>query len=253
MAAGNAREEAMCQGLCELIERDAWTLAEIGAHLLPWVRHRVADPQTLAAAQDDHQFFACVDLEDHPAIPPFERAGLHPILHDITSDIGIPTVFAAVADEAIPGFPMVHCGLGSHPDARVAAGRALIEAAQSRCVDIQGVREDLEPMDAPPSPLNLHTRRLRSVNRRQWQLGQSKIRRKLSELPSAEFDDVQQDLDYLLARLQSSGIHQVVAVDFTPPDAPFAVVRMIVPALETWSLAHGPLGQRAMEFWRRHG
>jgi ribosomal protein S12 methylthiotransferase accessory factor YcaO len=39
IAAGNVREEAICQGLCELIERDAWTLAEIGAHVLPRVSH----------------------------------------------------------------------------------------------------------------------------------------------------------------------------------------------------------------------
>ena len=252
IAAGNVREEAICQALCELIERDAWTLAEIGAHLLPWVRHRVADRQSLASAADDHDFLPCIDLEGDPAVDLFERAGLHPVLHDITSDLAIPTVLAAVADETLPGFPMVHCGLGTHPDARVAARRALTEAAQSRCVDIQGVREDLEPVDAPPSSLNLHTRRIRSVNRSQWQLGQSRLRRRISDLPSAVYHDVLQDLDHILSRLRACGIGPVIVVDFTPPDAPFAVVRVIVPALETWSITHGPLGARAMEFWRRH-
>lgn len=252
IAAGNVREEAICQGLCELIERDAWTLAEIGAHLLPWVRHRVADPQSLASAADDHEVFPCIDLDSDPAVELFERAGLHPIVHDITSDLAIPTVLAAVADETLPGFPMVHCGLGTHPDAQAAARRALTEAAQSRCVDIQGVREDLEPVDAPPCQLNLHTRRIRSVNRSQWQLGQSRLRRRLADLPSAVYDDVQQDLDHVLSRLQACGIRQVIVVDFPLPDAPFAVVRVIVPALETWSITHGPLGGRAMDFWRRH-
>lgn len=252
LSAGNVREEAIVQALCEVIERDAWTLAEVGAHLLPWVRHRIAAPASLASAEDDYELFPCIDLDDEPALHLFERAGLHPILHDITSDTGIPTVFAAVADETVPGYPMVHCGVGTHPDAQVAARRALTEAAQSRCVDIQGVREDIEPFDAPPTTLNMHTRRVRTVNRRQWHLGESKVRRRLSDLPSVSHDDLQQDLDHILSRLRACDFSQVIVVDFTPPGAPFAVVRVIVPELETWSLTQGPLGRRALEFWRRH-
>lgn len=252
IAAGNVREEAICQALCELIERDAWTLAELGAHLLPWARHRAADPHTLASATDDAEFFPCLDLEGEPALELFRRAGLRPILRDITSDLAVPTVFAAVADETLPGFPMVHCGLGTHPDARVAVRRALTEAAQSRCVDIQGVREDIDPVDAAPSLLNVHTRRIRDVDRRQWHLRESSRRRCLADLPSVSHDDVLDDLHHLLARLQAGGLGKVVVVDFTPPDAPFAVVRVIVPGIETRAVSHGPLGRRAMEFWRRH-
>ncbi|MGC2619305.1 MAG: YcaO-like family protein [Acidobacteriaceae bacterium] len=251
MAAGNIREEAICQGLCEVIERDAWTLAEVGAHLLPWARRRMADAESQEAGADDLEMLACVDVDD-PLVERFERAGLHPVMHDITSDLGIPTVFAAVADEMIPGFPMVHCGLGTHPDAGVAARRALTEAAQSRCVDIQGVREDLTPVDGTASALNLHTRRVSAVNRRQWYLGQSTVRRRITDLPSTVHDDVQEDLDYLLEKLRARGVEQVIVIDFTGPDAPFAVVRVIVPALETWAIARGPLGRRAMEYWRAH-
>lgn len=252
IAAGNNREEAICQALCELIERDAWTLAEVGAHLLPWVRHRIADPASIDAAHDDYEFIPTLECAGDPLIDRFEQAGLHPVLHDITTDLAIPTVFAAVADDTIPGFPMVHCGLGTHPDARAAARRALTEAAQSRCVDIQGVREDIDPVDAPSSLQNLHTRRVRSVKRGQWLLGQSTCRRRLADLPSVPCDDVGEDLDHILSRLRACGISQAIAVDFTPPDAPFAVLRMIVPELETWSLTHAPMGRRAQEFWRRH-
>jgi len=252
MASGNIREEAICQALCELIERDAWSLADIGAHLLPWARRRVIDRRTAEEGLDDFEIFPSLDLEDDPAMELFRRAALRPALHDITSDIGIPTVFAAVPDEMLPGFPMVHCGLGTHPDARVAAMRALTEAAQSRCVDIQGVREDIVPASSAPTALNLHTRRVASVNRNLWFLGESKVRRRLSDLPSAVHDDVQEDLDHILFRLRACGIEQVIVIDFTPPVAPFAVVRVIVPGLETWAVSHGPLGQRALNFWRSH-
>ena len=41
------------------------------------------------------------------------------------SDIGVPAILVAVADELLPEFPMVHCGVGAHPDARIALQRAL--------------------------------------------------------------------------------------------------------------------------------
>ena len=252
LSAGNVREEAICQGLCEVIERDAWTLADIGAHLLPWARSRAAGIEDPARMTDDLEIFPCIDFKEDQAVQLFEAAGLSPVVRDITSDIGVPTVFAAVADETIPGFPMVHCGIGTHPDARVAARRALTEAAQSRCVDIQGVREDVMPPDVQPTRYNLHTRRARQVERRSWHLGQSKMRRKLDDLPSAVHDDIQADIDHILSRLKACGIDQVIVVHFTPADAPFAVVRVIVPSLETWSISHGRLGTRALNFWRNH-
>ncbi len=252
LSAGNCWQEAACQGLCELIERDAWTLAEVGAHILPWARAELVNPSSAASALDDFEVCPCIDLEHDPALEMFRSSGLYPVVHDITSDIGVPTVFVAVADEMIPEFPMVHWGVGTHPDAEVAARRALTEAAQSRCVDIQAVREDIQPAGVDPVGGHSHTRRAGDVNRRFWHLGESRTRRRLSELPSVVHDDVQADLDHLLARLRARGLTQVVVVEFTPPDAVFAVVRVIVPGLETWSLRHGPLGPRAMEFWRTH-
>jgi ribosomal protein S12 methylthiotransferase accessory factor len=252
LASGNTVEEAVCHGLCELIERDAWTLADVGAHVLPWVRRRVADLEDADNGLDDFEIFPSLEPQEDPASNLFREAGLRPVLHDITSDIGIPTVFAAVPDETLPGFPMVHGGVGTHPDARVAVSRALTEAAQSRCVDIQGVREDLLPAGCSNNEINLHTRRIVGVNRNLWFLGESKKPRSLDDLPSAVYDNVQADLNHLLTRLQSCGVHQVVVVDLTPPEAPFAVTRVIAPALENASITRGPLGQRALVFWQRH-
>jgi ribosomal protein S12 methylthiotransferase accessory factor len=161
-------------------------------------------------------------------------------------------VFAAVLDEAFPDCPMVHAGLGTHPDARVAVRRALTEAAQSRCVDILGVREDLCPPDAELSDSNRHTRRISAVNRRIWTVNDSQSRKSISALPSAAYDDVQEDLDHILSNLKRCGIHQVIVVDFTPSGAPYSVVRVIAPGLENWSVNHARLGRRATEFWKTH-
>ncbi|HTW48892.1 MAG TPA: YcaO-like family protein [Acidobacteriaceae bacterium] len=252
ISAGNVREEAICQALCELIERDAWTLAELAGHVLPWVRHRMASPGTLDSAVDDFEAVPSLELDGDPGFELLKQAGLLPVLHDITSDLAIPTVYAAIADETIPGYPMVHGGLGTHPDAAVAARRALTEAAQSRCVDIQGIREDIDPADRPATRFNLHSRRVKDVNRRQWHLGYSRVRKRLEDLPSVANADIGDDLQHILARMRACAIGQVVVVDFTPPDAAFPVVRAIVPELEAWSVNKGPLGRRALHYWRSH-
>ena len=90
------------------------------------------------------------------------------------------------------------------------------------------------------------------IHRNLWPLGESRTPRRLDELPSAVHTDVREDLDHILARLQTCGITQIIVVDFTPPDAPFAVVRVIVPELEQGSMQLGPVGRRATEFWRAH-
>jgi ribosomal protein S12 methylthiotransferase accessory factor len=252
LAAGNIREEAICQGLCELIERDAWTLADMGAHRLPWVLRQMTDPETGGDGEDDFELFQTLELDDEPALELFHRAGLQPVMHDITSDIGIPTIHVAVADVAFQGFPMVHGGLGTHPDARVALRRALTEAAQSRCVDIQGVREDLVLASSDHRAVGIHTQRVAKVDRRMWTINESQVRRDISGLPSAVHEDVQEDIDYLLSKLRSCGICQVIAVDLSPAGAPFAVVRVIVPELETWSVNHARLGKRALKYWQTH-
>jgi ribosomal protein S12 methylthiotransferase accessory factor len=252
LASGNVLQEAISQALCELIERDAWTLAELGAHVLPWARRKTANPEDVEDGLDDLDIVRSIAPQDDPASELFRNAGLEPILHDITSDIGVPTVFATVADENLPGFPMVHGGLGTHPDAQVAVRRALTEVAQSRCVDIQAVREDLIAFDAASDEFKLHTRRLAGINRNRWFLGASTEHRRLEHLPSARHNDVQEDIDYLLGRLSASGIDEVIVVDLTPQGAPFAVVRMIIPALEFASITRGPLGTRALQFWKAH-
>lgn len=252
LSSGNIREEAICQGLCELIERDAWTMGDIGAHLLPLARARLVNPKNPEIEPDDFEMFPTIEPLDDLASHRFRQANLYPILHDITSDLGIATVIAAVADDSFPGFPMVHCGAGTHPDARVAARRALTEAAQSRCVDIQGVREDIVAADCAIDNLSPHCRRVSKIDRGFWLLGESQGRRRLEEIPTAAHEDIREDLEYIIVKLISRGISDVIVVDFTPEDAPYSVVRVIAPELEDASINRGSVGRRAVEYWRAH-
>ncbi len=252
IASGNCREEAICHALCELAERDAWTMAELGANKIPRQRRSLAFGVDAKDGPDDLELFPCLDLDSNPLLEKFHRAGLSPVVRDITSVLGVPAIFASVADEQLPGFPMAHSGLGAHPDANVAVRRALTELAQSRCVDIQGVREDLLPPGAVSDSFALHTRRVSVIDRTSWYLGQSQTRRKLSQIPSKTLGTIAEDIEFLLARFAACGLDQIIVVDFTPPGVPYSVVRVIVPGIEFWATDHGRLGARAVAFWKQH-
>jgi ribosomal protein S12 methylthiotransferase accessory factor len=258
MSAGNCLEEAIVQSLCEWVERDAWTLAELGSYWRQRALVEIArglDPGD--DFDDDVDLYPCIDLTGigepvEGLLRKFQSAGLNPIVRDISSDLGIPVVVAAVAADDVPGFPQAHLGVGAHPDLRVAAARALTEVAQSRACDIQGVREDLAPPvgDGGAKGVVVHTRRVRHVDRRRWLHRPSSRRRAWQTIEQHRNDDVLSDIELILGRLRRSGIQQAVVADFSPPDSGIAVVRVLVPGLEAWIADRGRIGDRAAAHWR---
>ena len=124
LASGNCREEAICHALSELVERDAWTMAELGAHQLPRQRRSLAFGIKAKDGPDDLEMFPCLDLVSNDLLDKFHQAHLFPVVRDITSSLGVPTIFASVIDDDRPDFPMAHGGLGAHPDVNVALRRA---------------------------------------------------------------------------------------------------------------------------------
>ncbi len=256
LASGNTREEAICHALCELAERDAWALAELGAHHMPRERRAFALGSHAKNGPDDLEMFPCVDLECcEPArdlLIQFRNAGLSPVVRDITSTLGVPAFFASVCDESITGYPMAHCGLGAHPNAVVAIRRALFEVAQSRCVDIQAVREDILPPGTAIGRFTSHTRRVDVINRENWCFGTSKHLRKFEDIASHAFPTIDEDLQFLIGRFTACGLNRIIVVDFTASTTIYSVVRVIVPGIENWALDHGRIGPRALDFWKQH-
>ena len=250
LASGNCREEAICHALCELAERDAWTMVELGAHQMPRERRALALGMGKKKGPDDLEMFPCVDVGSNELLLKFWHAGLFPSIRDMTSSIGIPAFFASVTDESISGYPMAHSGLGANPNAEVAIRRALLELAQSRCVDIQAVREDILPPGAAAEYFAMHTRRVEVINRESWYFGGSKRLKKLSDVPSNSFATIEEDLQFLLQRFAACGLDQIIVIDFTPNLITHSVVRVLVPGIESWGLDHGSLGPRALEFWK---
>jgi ribosomal protein S12 methylthiotransferase accessory factor len=141
--------------------------------------------------------------------------------------------------------------MGAHPNARIAVVRALTELAQSRAVDIQGVREDIIPAGAARKASSRHTQRVQKIEPRRWILQQSGCLRPFGEMPSFQSDDIAEDIRLILSRLARQGIERVLVADLSEPGG-FSVVRAMVPGLEFWGLDRGKIGPRALQFWHEH-
>jgi YcaO-like protein with predicted kinase domain len=156
-------------------------------------------------------------------------------LRSITSDIGVP-VFACLIHQQHGAGALQHIGSGCHPDAAVAARRAITEAAQCRATYIQGAREDLpEPALTQSNEIEAH-----------WLMGPLQD---FASLPTQAFADVRDDIAFMLDRLSDAGLHQVIAVDLGDPEWPIAIGRVIVcgaePPLEMDGVSGPWMGWRA--------
>ena len=133
LASGNTPAEAVLHGICELIERDAYSSLQFGSG--ERLRDRCRTLRTTGDMQLD-MLMAAV-----------ERAGLRVQLLDMTTDIGVPAYMAILLPVAggEPGREgTALCGgCGCHPTRRRAIMRAITEAAQSRLALIAGARDDL--------------------------------------------------------------------------------------------------------------
>ncbi|MCG6909907.1 MAG: YcaO-like family protein [Deltaproteobacteria bacterium] len=113
-SAGNCREEALCQGICEIVERHVSSLIS---------RNRMPVPLIEPASADDP---AVVDM-----LAKYHHAGIHVYLSDFTLDMGIPSVGVLAYDpRTFPEKSEIVWTAGTTPDPQKALSRALTETAQ---------------------------------------------------------------------------------------------------------------------------
>ena len=254
LASGNTLEEAVCHSLCEMIERDAWTLAWLRAVTIPHIRtvarRMVRHPGSsewsdLTAEADLFPEIDAVSLPDaaRRLIGQFERAGVTVIVHEITSDIEIPTFLAVSTEIANDGNALMCGGTGSHPHAEVAVIRAITECAQSRRIALLGCRSEQKPG--------------RSVDawllRQQLFFAPTSHKKDFSSIATHHNRDILDDIKAMLSRLDSVGLDQAVAVDLTQPEIGIPVVRVLIPGIEDWSAfgfapQHCVLGHRGQKW-----
>ncbi|PKL60878.1 MAG: YcaO-related McrA-glycine thioamidation protein [Methanomicrobiales archaeon HGW-Methanomicrobiales-4] len=227
IASGNTLEEAIFHGLCEVIERDAWSLAE-------------------AANKGGPVIKPCLNPTIMRLMSRFNEEGIEVTLRDISSDIGLPTV-VAVADDVTLRDPTLLCiGMGTHAVPEIAILRALTEAAQSRATQIHGAREDTQEGHMKRQIGYERTKRLN----KKWFADGTEI--DISEMYAHRSDDFLDDIMYTLNLLKSVGIHQVLVTDLTRQEIGIPVVRVIVPGLEHFAMDRDRTGTRCRSARRNY-
>ncbi|MGH9773961.1 MAG: YcaO-like family protein [Candidatus Acidiferrales bacterium] len=219
LAAGNHFLEALIHAVSEVIEADALALWSFVG------RNARRKRRILLETVDDP---AC-----QKTIKMYKEAGILVAAWNLTTDIGVPTFECQIVSKIDEPSRRLYatCGSGSHPSRNIALLRALLEAEQCRLTLIAGSRDDFSRKDYA-------THRSRRVV--DW--FRSEIRRAsdgtdFRGVPSFDGRTLNEDLQWLLDRLRSVGMRQVVAVNLSKPELGIPVVRVIVPQLEGLSFA----------------
>jgi len=280
LASGNVLEEAICHALCEVIERDAVSIADLCASSIPYnILEKIIDslkkeekggyPVARIPAEDkfvdDSSIFPDVDISEiaeefepiKRLVKKFTNAGIPLLIKDITQkDIGIPTFVASSVEWITSDYGYFAKGFGTHPDARIALIRAITETSQTRAANIQGARDDLKKIQYKEND---------EIYKRKWQFmpassSSSSLTRqknnnkniiKFSEIKTHMNEDILDDINLILYSLKEAGLKRAIIVDLTNPNIGIPVVRAIVPGLETFEVTKSIMGRRAKEYFKR--
>lgn len=215
-AAGGSLEDAVLQGLLELVERDAVAI---------WWYNRLFVPEVHLAAFPDPRLAA--QVAQHAAI----GRSLHVL--DVTSDLGVPAAVAVSARTDDDTGARILLGFGAHLDPVTAVRRALAEVNQ------------MLPTDATDP------RRSDDVDWRRWAchatlVNQPYLRPDPAARPRRPGDwdhiprpDVRDDVEALVDTLADHDLETLV-LDQTRPDVGMPVVRVVVPGLRSMWARYAP-------------
>jgi len=215
IASGNNLEEAIFHGMMEVIERDALSYAEI----------KKDAGKRIAIEEDDGLIY---ELKER-----FNSQGIGTYFRYIPTDVGFPTVVLALDSPEKDANLLVY-GAGTHSDPRIAAIRAITEAAQSRLMQIvkgSGI-----------TPVDYET--VKRMNRHWFETKDGdKDAVRLSELPYLATDTIDGDIKIALERLRAIE-KRVLVVDLTREEIGIPVVRVVIPGFEVYARNPERLGHR---------
>jgi YcaO-like protein with predicted kinase domain len=214
LASGNTATEATVHGLLELIERDAWSrfvdLPEEARSDRRLALASVSEPRLLELLQK------------------LDRAGLNVLVWDLSTELGVPCFLCQLIEAEVEwAFQTGRAeGLGCHTDRRVALGRALCEAAQSRLCAISGSRDDMTQGSVA------RVRAPASMERAQRQVGRgSDGARQFASISTRCFHSLESELAWLVQALGAWVGAEVVVVNVPVPGLPVSVVRVLASEL----------------------
>ena len=196
VSAGNCIEEAILQGLFELIERDA-----VGA----WWYNRIRRPQL------------DFDAWPSPSVQTFrsrmQQRGYEVWALDLTTEFKIPVVIA-IAYTKDPQRSLL-MGMGAHYRAEIALQRALAEITQS-----------LDDEVSTGSWWN----ELRCIDHSFLFPDSSQTMRKPADFTDQSTNDLLTDIERAVALMQEHGL-EIIVYNLSRKETPLNVVRVVVPGL----------------------
>lgn len=219
IASGNNLEEAIFHGITEVIERDALSSVEL----------KKDAGKRIEIGEADGLLF---ELKER-----FESAGAMPHFWYIPSDTGFTTVALALDDASKRATLLVY-GAGTHSDPRIAAIRAITEAAQSRLMQIE-----CERRDAMKAAL-ARTVSYEVIKKRNKHWFEAKGNgMEPDELPYLATDTIDGDITTALEQLRRI-VSRVIVVDLTREEIGIPVVRVIIPGFEVYARNPERIGTR---------
>jgi len=220
LAAGSCMEEAVLHGLLEVVERDAYSIAEYTKN---------TGKKILLSEQDGVPY---------QLYKKFTDAGVDVHLWLLPTDSGIHVVLAAVDDVVLKYPTLLLIGAGAHLDPSVAVNRALTEAAQSRVVQIHGSRKNSEREEVQ---LRVGYNAIKNINRH-WYRSKAETTT-LDELEKQASKKPYNNIQILLKKIAPTSTRAII-VNLSRPGIDIPVIRAIIPAYEICALDSTRFGPR---------
>ena len=216
-ASGNTLEEAVLQGLLELVERDSTAI---------WWYNRLRHPGVDLAS--------CQDIWINRLINDYAFLGRELWALDITADLGIPCIMA-LSRMTDGEAERIVFGLGCHLEPRIAVQRALAEMNQMLGITNADSGKDDQGIDDEETSRWLKTATVE--NQPYLQPDATRPLRRLEDFPLLHSGDLLQDIDYCRGCVEAQGLEMLV-LDQTRPLIGIPAVKVVVPGLR--------------HFWARH-
>jgi oxazoline/thiazoline synthase len=211
-ASGNNLEEAVLQGLCELVERDATAI---------WWYNRLRKPRVAVETFGEPYL---IDLINH-----YRDLGRDAWALDITTDLGIPA-FAAVSRLVDGPEERIFFGLGCHPDAMIALQRAFAEMNQMLGTVQCKVDPAIEDTPIEDREAVSWFRTATLANQPYMAPDETAVPRRLEDYPTLHSDDLLEHIRQCRRIVEEQGM-EVLVLDQTRSDVRMPVVKVIVPGL----------------------
>ena len=197
LSAGAALEDAILQGLFEVIEHDAWCIGQSNKTKLPIIDYSTVKKESTKRLIQD-----------------IKNNGFKIISRDYTTDIGIPTIRTWIVDEN-NYIEYATNGFGSSVDPEIALERSITEAVQGKLPPIQsGIseygRKNLTGLiNSRDSIFNLGYFKFKDMD------NNTKVVRSMDDFEKVKYDTVQEALEYVVFKVNKATEGDVLFVDLT--------------------------------------